>query len=288
MMRHEADFGPDYFVEYFRRRLHVRDLAPVEAPDRRRTISVCTTCMNRLADIRRTLPQNLEDNADYGPAEFVLLDYGSTDGLAEWVRRDMGRYVETGRLMYYRTEQPLFRPCHSRNVSFRLAAGEVVTNVDADNFMHPGFLTRLNQCAAAGDRLLIVSRSFLRPDTNRVHLRGRFALHRADLTDLGGFDEDLDGSYSHEDVSFAIRGLLAGLRVVRFEDEFLAGRIETPLPLRTAMFANPDFASGKKVNERIVKAKLARCEIRANRGLSWGAAAVVRNFSEAVTTGSPV
>ena len=41
--------------------------------------------MNRLYHIRETLPRNVRDNKDYPYVEFVLLDYGSDDGLEDWV-----------------------------------------------------------------------------------------------------------------------------------------------------------------------------------------------------------
>ena len=48
---------------------------------RQHKISICTTCMNRLDDLKQTLPQNILDNADYTRTEFVLIDYNSSDGL---------------------------------------------------------------------------------------------------------------------------------------------------------------------------------------------------------------
>jgi glycosyltransferase involved in cell wall biosynthesis len=287
MIRYEADFGREYFVEYFRKsqKFQGRTLPAPNHADRQRFISVCTTCMNRLDDIMQTLPQNLEDNTYYGPAEFILLDYGSSDGLGDWVKASLPRYIESGRLAYYRTEQDRFRPNHSRNVTFRLARGEVVVNVDADNFTHFGFLDRLNQCAsAASSRLLMVPQSFLAPDIDRFYLRGRFAVYREDLTSLGGFDESLDNSYSHDDVSFVLRAVLSGFNTVRFEDRFVADRLETPLPLRTAMFANKNLYRGKLLNERITKQKLSRCELMANKRIAWGATDLVKNFSEIVRT----
>lgn len=50
----------------------------MESP--RPSLSFCITCKNRLAQIKQTLRQNLEDNR-YGrdKIEFVLVDFGSTD-----------------------------------------------------------------------------------------------------------------------------------------------------------------------------------------------------------------
>ncbi len=49
-------------------------------------ISFCITCKNRLHQIRQTLPKNLEDNRRLQElVEFVLVDFGSTDGLRKWI-----------------------------------------------------------------------------------------------------------------------------------------------------------------------------------------------------------
>jgi glycosyltransferase involved in cell wall biosynthesis len=241
--------------------------------------------MNRIDDIKKTLPQNLKDNEEYNLAEFILLDYGSTDGLGEWVQKDLSEHISTGRLTYYYTKQEHFRPNHSRNVSFRLAQGEVVTNVDADNFTHHGFLKRLNQCASVSPgRILIVPESFLKPQSDRLILRGRFALYRDDLLNLGGFDESLDDGYSHDDVNFVFRAILDGYNLVRFEDKYLEGRVETPISNRTKYIRRLDFELGKKQNSRITTEKLSRCEIAANKEHYWGDALLVKNFHETIQT----
>ena len=99
------------------------------------SISICTDCMNRLSDIQHTLPANIEAEQSYPDLEFVLLDYNSSDGLGDWVRSEMMGHIESGRLVYYRTEEPqFFNFSHSRNVAMRLATGEIINNVDADNY----------------------------------------------------------------------------------------------------------------------------------------------------------
>jgi glycosyltransferase involved in cell wall biosynthesis len=288
MIRHVVDFGSEYFVERFRRSALFQDqeiIAPdVSSKPEQRFISICTTCMNRLADLKKTLPCNIDCNEKYSRLEFILLDYGSTDGLGDWVRKNMKLHLESGRLIYYWTKQNRFRPNHSRNVSFRLARGEVVTNVDADNFTHERFVERINQCASvAQEKLLIVPNSFLRIGSDRLNLRGRFALFRKDIIALGGFDEELDDGYSQDDVNFVLRAHLSGCKKVRFEDSFLDGRLETPFRERTRFCRIDDFEMGKKRNARITAEKLVRCETVANRNQHWGKASLIRNFSNHVS-----
>ncbi|GAH24186.1 unnamed protein product, partial [marine sediment metagenome] len=85
-------------------------------------ISLCTTVMNRLKDIQQTIPKNMADNADYGKAEFLILDYNSTDGLEDWVRENLPEHIATGRVAFFRTSDPeFFDMSHSRNLAFKLS-----------------------------------------------------------------------------------------------------------------------------------------------------------------------
>jgi glycosyltransferase involved in cell wall biosynthesis len=230
-----------------------------------RSFSVCTVCMNRLHDLQETLPRNLKDNSDYEEAEFVLLDYGSTDGLAEWVKDCLPDYLRSGRLAYHRVEQPYFRPCHSYNMAFRLAKNEVIAKLDADNFTGPGYLTRLNQLASLGDKTIMVPETFLRVP-NRMLLRGRFAIFKHDLVALGGYDEDMDRGFGFDDVSFVFRAMLAGYKMARFEKEFVMNRIETSDADRTKLI-DIDIRSS---NMKIAIEKFAKFQLVANEGREWG------------------
>ena len=241
--------------------------------------------MNRLHDVRRTLPKNLKDNQDYPNAEFVLLDYGSTDGLGEWVRSEMMCWIESGRLNYYRTEEEYFRPNHSQNVSFNLAQNELVANVDADNFTHKGYLHRLNQCAASPHKsILIVPENFLRVGSDRMFLKGRFALYKKDILMLRGFDEDLDEGFGDDDVNFVIRALMARFMIVRFESHFTEGRLFTTDEERVSFVKNKNFESITRRNRELTMQKVARGIISVNPNRSWGKAKLQKNFKETVST----
>lgn len=285
MIRYSLKFN-GYFLDYFRNssKIASRNVYPSHKPQR--PISVVTTCMNRLNDLRLTLPKNIEDNGDY-PAEFLLLDYDSKDGLEDWVKGEMIEHISSSKLVYYKVlNQPYFRPNHSRNVSFRLAGNEIVANVDSDNYMHKGYLHSINQCVDYGT--LVVPESFMRKGTNRLFLRGRFVATKSDIIGLGGFDEDLDDGYSHDDVNFVCRAMLSGFRLSRYDDKFLGDRIETPPDERSRYVRDTDRHKVMKRNADITAKKLSCCMTMVNRGRFWGECTVVKNFRETIIlTGAP-
>lgn len=280
-------YTPDNLVDHFRNckkyiERNIQGPSNVNPPEK--SWSIVTTCMNRLRDLQCTLPQNIKDNEDYKNLEFVLLDYNSTDGLDDWIHQHMMRHIESGRLVYYRTEEPkFFRPNHSRNVSFRLAKGELVANVDSDNYTHKGYVRRLNQCASvAKEKILIVPDTFLLPGTKRIRLKGRFAVYKKDIERLRGFDEDLDQGFGNDDLNFVFRAMMNGFRLVRYESWYTNDRIETPNHERVRYMMNPNYEQGRDNNFEIMAKKIMRGMISVNLDREWGSATLVKNFKEIV------
>src|SRR5690349_9158200 len=98
-------------------------------------ISFCIVCMNRLHQLEETLLQNIKDNEGYDNLEFVVLNYNSQDGMDEWVREHLSDYISIGKVNYYKTSEPtIFSHSHSKNLMFKLAKGDIVCNVNADNY----------------------------------------------------------------------------------------------------------------------------------------------------------
>jgi len=272
-------YTPKHFIDVFRNQAKFRALSipgPTVYPGQEKFISVCTTCMNRLTDLKRTLPRNIEDNKEYDNAEFIVLDYNSSEDVEGWIRNKMMRYIKSGRLKFYRTEcSPYFQPNHSRNLSFRLATGELVANVDTDNIIHKGFLKRLNECAAVADeKIMICAEDFLKYGSDRLKLRGRFCLYKKDIEFLRGFDEDLDGGFSHDDVNFLFRAMMARFKMVRFEKEFNWDRNTTSDPDKVQYVRDPDMNKMKIVNADLTLQKLCRGIVSVNQGREWGVADV--------------
>lgn len=169
-------------------------------------ISFCTVAMNRLAHIKETFIKNILDNIDYPNVEFNLLNYNSTDGLDGWAKTELKEYIDRGIVNYYKTNQPkYFHRSHSRNMIFRLSSGDILCNVDADNFCGAGFAHYINEVMSEKDN----EQSFLIPTRELIEESdrnsfGRIIVKREDFIALKGFDERMDG-YGFEDSDFINR-----------------------------------------------------------------------------------
>ena len=104
-------------------------------------LSFCTCVKDRFDHLRQTLLENIEVCCSYSNVEFVLLDYDCPDPrTSKYVCQDLNHCINSGILTYYHfPEGKYFEPSHSRNLAFRLSTGDIICNVDADNFLGHGF-----------------------------------------------------------------------------------------------------------------------------------------------------
>ncbi|WP_083480833.1 glycosyltransferase family 2 protein [Flavobacterium chungangense] len=179
-------------------------------------ISFCTVCMNRLSFLKETLPKNIENNLDYGNVEFIVLNYNSTDELDQWINTEMSQYIKQGVLKYIKTSEPeYFLMSHSKNVVSKQATGDIVCNVDADNFIGEGFANFINESFLKGENIYLSVDKGTQRDCC-----GRICLKKDDFETLRGYDENMKG-YGFEDFDLRNRLELLGRKVVLFPEKFL-------------------------------------------------------------------
>lgn len=178
-------------------------------------ISLCITCMNRLYQLRQTLLQNILDNIDYPNIEICLVNYNSGDGLDDFIKRNFSSYIEKGVLRYIYTKEPkTFHCSKAKNLSHYYATGDIVCNVDGDNFTGKDFAFYLNY---------LFNKHKL---DNVFHFKkhpfwgtsGRIALTKSDFLKIGGYDEDFYPT-GHQDFNLIERAKKNGLQYHNIEVE---------------------------------------------------------------------
>ena len=168
------------------------------------SLSFCTTCMGRREHLAITLANNLVVAREFAEqTEIVVLDYGSCDGLGEWLIDSFASELRSGQLRYWRTDAPsVFHHSHAKNVAHRLARGSLLFNLDADNFIGVAMIARIREIFT--NRPESIAWVGAVPSVG-----GRICIRRSDFQRLGGYDERLHG-WGGEDVNLvrrATRGL---------------------------------------------------------------------------------
>ncbi len=242
-------------------------------------ISFCTTCMGRLYNLKETLFKNMEDNKSYPNLEFVILDYNSQDGLEEWMKDNMMEHIESGRVSYFKTTEPTeFSMAHSRNVVFKAASGEIVNNLDADNYTcdykrnripEECWASYINRMANDQGKEVIFSKG-------KRSMHGRIGFYKDEfIKTLGGYDESLEG-YGHDDHDLVQRAWKLGFTMYWWGGIYY-DRIRTSTKEK-----NENMKRHWKETENENKIKSAKNvsegKFKANEGKEWGKAILTKNF----------
>jgi len=244
-------------------------------------ISFCTTCMDRLYNLKETLPKNIEDNKVYSNVEFIILDYNSKDKLKKWMKKNMKKHIKSGKVVYYRTIEPkYFSMAHSRNIAFKVATGDIVNNLDADNFTsHPDipidecWASYLNRMANDCPEKVIFAKG-------KKGMRGRIGFYKKEFIELlGGYNEDLLG-YGHDDHDLVKRAWAQDFIMYWWGGQYYS-RIKTSNRERNQ---NMERRWKETENENKVKSakNIEAGLFKANQGKHLGKANLIKNFSEEI------
>ena len=179
-----------------------------------------------------TLPQNLLDNhTSKTPHKFVILDYNSQDNLSDYLLQYYQKDIVSGKLAVYSFPTAgKFHMAHAKNMAHRcglLEGGDILVNLDADNFTGPGFVDYIAQQFQTQEPMFLWSRMVKEPECcpncNGVERRvcatcrgtgfvgrlprgisGRIAVTANAFLKSGGYNEQFN-TWSPDDADFNFR-----------------------------------------------------------------------------------
>ena len=214
--------------------------------------------------------ENIEVCRSYSNVEFVLLDYDCPDPrTSKYVCQDLNHCINSGILTYYHfPEGKYFEPSHSRNLAFRLSTGDIICNVDADNFLGHGF-ARYVASMLGGKRI------FLQGPRDGRGLMGRTCVHREHFEAVGGFDERMHG-WGAEDADLGRRLELYGVTKKVILPEKFCHTILHDDALRTRHQREPELMRSLQVNRAYLTENMRLGIIKPN-GSDFGRGRVLKN-----------
>lgn len=238
-------------------------------------VSYCTTCHGRLWQIALTIVDNLAHLRD--DEELVLVDYGSADGLGRYIESSPAcqNAMESGRLVYARTEAKHYHCPKAKNLAHRLGRGDLLVNLDADN-SNEGMRRIISRRYARVEDLVLQMDEGERGDPLRGTF-GRICIPRYWFYRLGGYDESFE-PIGHQDQDLIWRAKAMGLRHVH-------AKTGGASPIRNTMVEKASHTGKRswhvmwRANEKASLLNLKEGRLVANpRG--WGGARVAINFNE--------
>lgn len=185
-------------------------------------ISFCITCMNRASHIKKTLAKNIKNNAEYPNLEFVLLDYNSSDDLQEFIFKNFKNELNSGRLVYYQTKKPkYFHMANAKNIAHNLATGDIVCNLDADNYTNKDFAFYINISMQKDTNIIGLHQKNVAYIPAQISdCGGRIFLTKENFLKLGGYNEEFIG-WGYEDHDFRLKAFDMGLKIEDIPRGFL-------------------------------------------------------------------
>lgn len=233
---------------------------------RNKIVSFCTTCANRVHQLERTFDANLKIIVEHPNTEWIIVNFGSQDTLDEFI---IGRLPEAPRRVSYVRDlsHSEWHLSIAKNVAHRLASGDILVNLDCDNFI--------------GTALDAVLESFSK-DTPILHLWsgkfrdgscGRIAIAKNVFLKIGGYDESFL-PMGYQDLDLLNRARAAGFKVKQVSSaagSAIQNSKDMPIKGHSVQSSWQQFNSiNRKMSDSNIKAGF----LTANRGRKWGNAKV--------------
>lgn len=180
-------------------------------------ITFCIPCMNRVDDLRKIMPY-LIDNANSSPrVEILILDYNSTDNLAQYIKRVQsdGDLAYPNKLTYIKySGRNYYHMAHARNMACVLAGGEYIISYNADFIAKEGFIKRIREIIEEENPV------FIKDGTRGLEFCGVIVCKKEEFMDAGGFDERFE-FYGPEDKELVARLTRRGGKSANLPNELL-------------------------------------------------------------------
>ena len=244
-------------------------------------VSFCTTCMDRLCHLKQVYLKSLENTAGCN-VEFILLNYNSKDNLDEWVVDNLSDPIKNRIVKYYKTTEPVyFVASHAKNIAYKLATGDLICNLDADNLVLPGFYEFIVNEFVNNPEIILTSDSL---DVNGHHgCCGKIVCKKEDFYSVNGYDENIYLGWGMDDTNFQTRCRLQNNLELRGIDKKWSFCIKHSNIMRTKNFQLKDYSLTMSMSVEITKEACENKKYIANENMHWGKANLIENFYKEIS-----
>jgi hypothetical protein len=147
-------------------------------------ISFCTSYKGRFWQLSETLPTNLRSLDEQ--CELVIANLDGTDEIFEWITKEFSEFLKASRLRLFTvTNVNEWNSSIVKNMAHKIASGNYLFNLDADNFITPKDISLIR--SAATNHCITSQWSGKFGDGSF----GRIGMPAQIFQTLGGYDESL-------------------------------------------------------------------------------------------------
>lgn len=240
-------------------------------------ISLCIVVMNRLDDIRKSLPKTIEAANQSPPVQIIILDYDSKDDLSVYIdSMQKSNYLSfPNQLIYVKSpNHKFFSISHSRNQAVLASSGDYIVIQDADISPEISFVTTIR-------KLLEIEKPVWMCEKGGKADGGMPAGHilvckRDEFIDSGGYDERFNVC-GPEDKDICMRLHMRGGKFNTFPNNIYTE--EYTSPRQKVCNLNREGYDGRGYYGKLVMSRAMRVYYKenlenhvlvANSGREWG------------------
>ena len=240
-------------------------------------ISFCTTCMDRLFHLNHTYLTSI-NNTFYNDKEFILLNYGSKkDNIDDWVYNNLSEFINIGLVSYYKTTEPEYWvAAHAKNISHKLATGDILVNLDCDNILVKNYCEYLASLFV--DDVIVSSDPY--DYYNNLGSCGLIASRKDHFYSVNGYDESFEIGWGMDDTNYQYRCRMKNNLKLIVQDKKYNLCVSHSNEVRTQNCRNKNIEFTKKNSEQNLYKIANEYDYVANKNIKWGSAKLIKNFNE--------
>ena len=167
-------------------------------------ISFCTSICNRLHQLSQTFDHNVSLIQENPDTEWVILNFGSDDGLHEFMLSKLEGISQ--RIIYANeTSKRKWHMSAGKNSSHFIATGDILVNLDCDNYIHND-INFIRQKFSSGVQIMRTWTGIHGDGTC-----GRVLITKSAFEQLGGYDEKFYPA-GYQDIDFFERAVASNFK----------------------------------------------------------------------------
>lgn len=231
-------------------------------------ISFCTTCMNRLFHLKETYLLNIK-NTSYENKEFILLNYGSKDNIDDWAKINLNKFIKEKVVKYYKTTEPKYWvAAHAKNIAHKLASGDILVNLDCDNFLVENYCEYLIDLFKEN---VIVASDYCDNEGN-IGTCGLIASKKEHFYSVNGYDESFMVGWGMDDTNFQYRCRMKNNLKLIVQNRKYNKCIPHSDDIRVSNCENKNIIQTRKISENNLYKLANEKKYIANKNKEWGKA----------------